>query len=124
SPEQRQLLLDIVADTPTGQHSLGRSADFHGAIGQSTDSHVLAVVIASMHHVLGWHAPGEQLSSSDIEATRQAHRRIAEAIRDGDGAAAADAMRVHVDEFERLLEEQGRLDEPIIPRTRWLQRGH
>ncbi|HZZ48472.1 MAG TPA: FCD domain-containing protein [Pseudonocardia sp.] len=121
TPGQRQEISALAEETsPTpGPTSLKRSPDFHAAIGQATNSRVLTVVLESMHQVLEWHTPTERLSSTDIAATVAAHGRIAAAIRDGDGKTAAQAMRVHVEEYERVLENQERLDQPIMHRSQW-----
>lgn len=118
---QRELLLAIVASDESLQDDLGRSPEFHGAVGDATNNGVYRTVMEALHHVLEWHAPGERLSREDVAATQRAHRRIAEAIMDGDGDVARRAMLRHLEGFEQVLEERGRLDEPIVSAARWIE---
>lgn len=119
TPEQRTWLGQLAAEYRGITRGLGRSAEFHGAIGECTNNTVLQLILAATHQVLEWHAPGERLSHDDIDATRRVHRRIAQAIAVGDGSAASRIMLRHLETFEKVLREQGRLDEPVVPRARW-----
>jgi GntR family transcriptional repressor for pyruvate dehydrogenase complex len=118
---QREWLLSIAGETRGRRHAaLEGSADFHGAIGQCSNNQVLEVVVSSMHHVLTWHTSGEDLSPDDIEATRQVHLKIATSIAQGNAKSAGRQMLSHLERFESILEDQGRLDEQIMPGSRWL----
>jgi len=120
TPEQRGWLSQLAAEYRGLPRGLGRSMEFHGAIGECTNNAVLLLILSATHQVLEWHAPGERLSHDDVDATRRVHRRIAQAIESGDAAAASRLMLRHLETFEKVLREQGRLDEPVVPRARWV----
>jgi DNA-binding GntR family transcriptional regulator len=56
------------------------------------------------HYVLAlriWHLALEQ--ATELDAAVQEHRALLVAIRDGDGARAAQVVRKHVDDFETAM---------------------
>lgn len=124
SDDQRTWLAEIAPRHYGVSDRFRQSAEFHGAIGACSNNGVYAVMLASLHDALEWHASEERLSHDDIEATQRAHVDIADAIVKGNATAAARRMRRHLEQFESVLEDQGRLDEPIIPRSRWRQSSH
>jgi GntR family transcriptional repressor for pyruvate dehydrogenase complex len=116
--DERNQLVALADDK--WQPNLGPSVDFHNAIGAYSHNDLVQVSIATMAHEFSWHAPGEGLAPSEAAKTIRAHRAIAHAIRDGDGERAHQAMCRHIEGFRTLLDRAGRLDEPIVPRGRWL----
>lgn len=117
--EQKKWLASIAPHHYGVQRGFDKSAEFHGAIGRCSNNGVYEVMLTALHDVLEWHSSGEKLSHDDIEATRRAHVSIAKAIVEGSADVAARRMRRHLEQFERVLAGQGRLDEPIVPRARW-----
>lgn len=120
SRAQCQVLVDIAEDG-AGQRSLGRSIEFHEAVGACSGNRLLEVAVNGLGVELAWHTPGEPLSESDIAGTHDAHRSIARAIAAGNEQRAARLMLGHIEEFERVLDKHGRLDQPIVPRERWMR---
>lgn len=122
TPEQRAYLMEIADEIRGLPPTLERAPEFHGALGVCSNNGVHQVVLAAMHRVIEWHSLSERLSDEDIEGTTRAHRAIARAIDKGDDKAAARLMNRHLESFESVLAEQGRLDQPIIPARHWQSR--
>jgi GntR family transcriptional repressor for pyruvate dehydrogenase complex len=118
--EQRGWLL-AVADATSRNGSWEPSVEFHEALAVCSNNEVLRLVIAMFEQELSWHVPGESLSEQDMQDTRRAHQSIARAVAAKDADRASGAMLRHLNQFERMLEANGRLDEPLLPRERWLQ---
>jgi DNA-binding FadR family transcriptional regulator len=97
--------------------------DFHVLVAQASGNALFHMILAALHDVLQWHVELESLSSNEWEQTQAAHERIARAIAAGDARKAESAMRRHLEQFKASMEEAGRLDAPIIPRSAW-RRGH
>ena len=119
--EQVRWLLEL-AEQPS-EPNLGPAVDFHDALGECSHNDLLRVSIAALVPELSWHVPGEALSPKDIAGTVRAHRALARAVESGDAERARAIMRRHIEEFRRVLERHGRLDQPIMPRERWLSRS-
>ena len=120
SDEQRGWLLALAeAGTPRSV-SWAPSVEFHEALGVCSNNEILRVVIAAFGQELTWHVPGEDLSEQDMADTRRAHRSIARAVAAGDADRASKAMLRHLQQFERVLAGKGRLDQPVLPKERWL----
>ncbi len=117
--EQKNWLASIAPHHQGVQPGFHQSAEFHGAIGRCSNNGVFEVMLTALHDALEWQSSDEKLSHDDIEATRRAHVSIAKAIVEGNADVAARRMRRHLEQFERVLAGQGRLDEPIVPRARW-----
>lgn len=116
--EQRGWLL-AVADATSQNGSWEPSVRFHEALAVCSNNEVLRLVIAMFEQELSWHVAGESLSELHMEETRRAHRSIARAVAAGNADRASSAMQRHLNQFERTLESDGRLDEPLLPRERW-----
>lgn len=119
TPEQREWLLGIAEEVPGGKVGLGRSVEFHEALGVCSNNEILRAVSAALGQELAWHTPREQLSAADLDHMQRAHRKIARAVVAGDVAGAERATLHHLDRFERILDERGRLDQPVMPRDWW-----
>jgi DNA-binding FadR family transcriptional regulator len=99
--------------------SSGPDLEFHRVLIGCSDNHLLRATLLAVQQLSDWHIPAEQLTERDIEAARQAHRRMALAIVRGDGEKAGRLMSSHLRSFEDVLCRLNRLDEPILPASRW-----
>lgn len=113
----------ILAMARTGMDDPEQPSDFHGELGRCAGNSIFSVLLAALHQVLEWHLRVETIGPQDVEATIDAHHRIAQAIHDGDPARAEMLMRKHLEAFRDLLAQHGRLDQPIVPRSSWRQAG-
>ena len=120
SDEQRGWLLALAEVGTSRSASWEPQVEFHEALGVCSNNEILRVVIAAFGQELTWHVPGEHLSEQDMADTLRAHRSIARAVAAGDADRASKAMLRHLQQFERVLAEKGRLDQPVLPKERWL----
>jgi DNA-binding FadR family transcriptional regulator len=111
--EQREKLLD---STMEADSSVPHSVQFHRQLGLATNNGFMSTMMTSMNQVLEWQTNSQELSPNDAHGTTSAHRRIAEAVSKGEEAKAARAMHAHLVEFMEVLDRQGRLDLPVVPR--------
>jgi len=118
--EERALLTRLASEP--SEPSLRPDVRFHNAIGEYSHNDLIHVSIAALAHELAWHAPGEGLTEHEFADTADAHRLLARAIQNGDGGRAKSVMHRHIEQFRLLLDRAGRLDQPIMPRNRWLPR--
>jgi GntR family transcriptional repressor for pyruvate dehydrogenase complex len=103
----------------TADDDSARATNFHGVLAECADNEILRVILVALHDVLDRHVRLEVIDEREVSTVVEVHRRIARAIMDGQPDAAERLMRRHLEAFEALLEEQGRLDQPIVPRSRW-----
>lgn len=96
-----------------------RAVNFHGVLADCADNEILRVILVALHDVLDQHVRLEVINEDEVSTVVEVHRRIARAIMEGQPDTAERLMRRHLEAFESLLEEQGRLDQPIVPRSRW-----
>jgi DNA-binding FadR family transcriptional regulator len=96
--------------------SVPHSVQFHRQLGLATNNGFMSTMMTSMNQVLEWQTNSQELSPNDAHGTTSAHRRIAEAVSKGEEAKAARAMHAHLVEFMEVLDRQGRLDLPVVPR--------
>jgi len=120
--EQKQWLSRI-ADDEARSGGVSHSVEFHDAIGICSNNEIFRVVISALREELSWHVSEERLSAADMAATSRAHGSVARAIQLGDATRAELGMRRHLEQFGKVLESHGRLDEAIIPRNRWLSKA-
>jgi GntR family transcriptional repressor for pyruvate dehydrogenase complex len=106
----------LLASTMEAADSVPHSVDFHRLLGDSTNNGFMSTMMTSMNQVLEWQTTSQELTATEQHETTSAHRSIAEAVSKGDEAKAARAMRTHLTEFMALLDRQGRLDLPVVPR--------
>jgi GntR family transcriptional repressor for pyruvate dehydrogenase complex len=117
TPEQRSILLDA---TSSAEHLSAREhVALHVQVAEATNNDLLRLVLNALQEVVGSHSARERLSEEDLRETAHAHRKIAEAIAKGQPNAAERAMRHHLARYEERMTEQGRIDEPIVPREDW-----
>lgn len=112
--DQRARLVAAAAPKDAAERST--AVDFHRLIGHATNNGFMRTILTAVHQVLEWETRGEMLDVAHDDDTRRAHQKIAAAISAGEPTKAENAMRSHLTEFRRVLETQGRLDEPIVPR--------
>lgn len=115
---QQERLMEATGRLYTGDVS-DSDLDFHRVLADCSGNALLRMVLIAVQHLSEWHIPAERLSSDDLEAARTSHRRTALAIVRGDADAAETTMTRHLRAFEQVLDSLGRLDEPIIPASRW-----
>lgn len=116
--EQQERLMEVTEHL--GSHGpCGSDLDFHRVLVGCSDNHLLRTTLLAVQQLSDWYIPEEQLTPHDLEAARTAHRRMALAIVRGDGEKAARVMATHLWAFDQVLERLGRLDEPILPASRW-----
>jgi GntR family transcriptional repressor for pyruvate dehydrogenase complex len=115
---QHEQLMEATESGNAGERT-GSELGFHSALLNCTSNELLRVTLTAVQRLSEWHIPMEHLGSEDIAGTQKAHRRIALAIVRGDSEAAASGMLVHLQSFEKVLRDLGRLDQPIIPREQW-----
>lgn len=114
--EQRAELLALTEpSSPRRGH-----AQFHAVLGECIQNELMRVILAALFRVVDWHAGLENVSETDVERAGRAHERIAAAVAARDADAARERMLTHLAAFEDVMREQGRLDEPILPRARWV----
>lgn len=108
---------DLVAAAarPNGD-TVPHSVAFHRLMGQATNNAFMSTILTAVYQVLEWQTDTQTLSDTEQSETVNAHVSIAAAILAGDGAKADHVMRVHLEEFRGVLERQGRLHQPIVPR--------
>lgn len=119
SEDQKKWLRDIAPEHYGVNGNWRDAVEFHGAIGRASNNGVYEILLTGLHDALEWHMSGETLSHDNVEDTRRIHIRIAEAITNGDAESASRRMLAHLQKFEEILAGEDRLDEPIIPRSRW-----
>ena len=116
SDEQRAQLQQVVE--PPDEH-VSERVDFHMLVAEISGNALYQLNLAVLHDLIEWHVRGERLTPRDVEETHSIHRKIAAAIVAGDSRSAERLMLRHLESFEQRMDEAGRLDEPIIPRSRW-----
>lgn len=114
TPEQREQLLK--ATRMIGGEPIPHSVNFHRELGAATNNGFMSTMLTAVYEVLEWQTNTQQLSSKQQAETNKAHLAIARAISNGNASRAERAMRSHIEEYTEVLGEQGRLDQPIIPR--------
>ncbi|CAN5626554.1 FadR/GntR family transcriptional regulator [soil metagenome] len=119
--EQRRWLLGVAEENL--EVGFDRSIEFHEVVGVCSNNGMMRVAIAALDQEIAWHLPHERLTEEDANETRSAHLAVAQAIATGDEHRARQTMARHLEKFEKVLEAQGRLDEAIVPRSRWLSRA-
>ena len=117
SEAARQRLVAFAEATPDDDPE--RSTDFHRELAECAGNELMRVMLVALHNVLDRHVRLEAIDERQVHASADVHRRIARAIMDGQPDAAERRMRRHLEAFEALLREQGRLEQPIVPRARW-----
>ena len=115
--EARRRLMAYAEATPDGDPE--RATDFHRELAECAGNEIMRVMLVALHNVLDRHVRLEAIDEREVTTVAEVHRRIARAIMDGEPDAAERRMRRHLEAFETLLREQGRLDQPIVPRSRW-----
>jgi GntR family transcriptional regulator, transcriptional repressor for pyruvate dehydrogenase complex len=117
--EQRQRLIELAGHREGAGYS--NEVDFHVMVAECAGNELVRALLAVPHDLLRMHLEGEAITEEDVREANDAHRAIARAIAAGDGDRARRAMQRHLESFETRMERQGRLDQPIVPRERWLR---
>jgi DNA-binding GntR family transcriptional regulator len=101
--EIAELLEELAAGGRNERELMELDERIHGAVYRAAHNDLLAATL-SQYYVLAlriWSMALEQ--AHELEEAVDAHRTLLEAIRDGDGARAADTMRAHVQNFEQAM---------------------
>lgn len=119
SDDQRERLSELAGHREGAGYS--NEVDFHILVAECAGNELVRALLAVPHDLLRMHLEGEAITDEDIREANDAHRAIARAIASGNGDRARRAMLRHLESFENRMERQGRLDQPIVPRERWLR---
>jgi GntR family transcriptional repressor for pyruvate dehydrogenase complex len=93
-----------------GDAGVDYDSAFHLSIARATGNHTLVKLVSALSDML---RPSRERSFEPDEAASLAiadHELILDALRDGDGQGAAEAMRRHLDRIERLITSTLRAD--------------
>lgn len=116
TPEQKQKLVEFAQDEPL---AAGDSA-FHDLLVDCVENDVLRAIMSAISRVVGWQTRVDDIPPDGVKAAGKAHAKIAAAILAGDGDTAAAVMLKHIEAFEKVMGQAGRLEGPILPRDRWV----
>lgn len=122
TPEQKMKIAETARST--GAPDISHQAKFHLAIAEGTNNELFRTILTALSEAVEWQASEESLEDSQLAGTDAAHDKISQAIAGGDSETAHRVMLKHITEFERVMGEQGRLTEAVIPRSRWRKRGN
>lgn len=119
--EQLERLLELAAHGPSGGYR--NEVAFHVELAECAHNEFVRVMMIVPHDLLWLHLGGEAITDDDVREANRAHLRISRAVAQGDGADASEAMRKHLESFRTRMGRLGRLDQPIVPKDRWLADG-
>jgi GntR family transcriptional repressor for pyruvate dehydrogenase complex len=116
TPEEAVLLHEAAQHH---DHDTQDRVDFHLLIGRLSHNAFFDMILSALDDVIAREVDFEPLTEEDNKATIRAHVKIAEAIASGDPRKAETSMRRHLERFAERMQEEGRLEAPIIPRAAW-----
>lgn len=114
--EAKATLRDLTSASSGGRGT----AQFHQVLAESVPDDLLRVVMCAVTRVTGWHAGLEHLTDVHVREAGDMHERIVAAVEQCDPTTASALMLRHLEAFESVMAHGGRLDEPILPRDRWI----
>ncbi|MEV7225535.1 MULTISPECIES: FCD domain-containing protein [Polymorphospora] len=117
--EQRDRLLRLADHDPHSGYS--NEIAFHELVAESAGNELMRVLLLVPYDLLRLHLDVEDITADDVGEANAAHKAIATFIADGDQQRAGRAMLKHVESFEEMMQRHNRLDQPIVPRERWLR---
>jgi len=101
--------------------------EFHLAIvGPAAANRVLRAIVRDIHELLVTSWARSHLTEEEIDEAFRQHRCVADAIASGDGAAAEEAMRVHVAwaaRTDREADDRGRAESRLRRSPEWERSG-
>ncbi len=112
---------EALARIEEGDHELAHVPDLHLLIARATGNGVLAIALNALHHPFSEHFRPTRIGHDEMALTSAAHAKIARLVRAGDADGARAAMQAHLDAYRDWLDQEGLLEEPIIPREVWGQ---
>ena len=121
SEDQRTRLVELAEHGPGDGYQ--NEVAFHVLLAECAGNELVRVLLMVPHDLLRLHLGGENITVEDVREANRAHHRISHAVASGDGADAARAMLRHLESFRDRMERLGRLQQPIVPRERWLKDG-
>lgn len=117
--EQRNRLIDLAGHDPHAGYD--NEIGFHVRVAECAGNELMRVLLVVPYDLLRLHLELEEISDADVQEANEAHLAIAKFIAAGDPTRAGRAMLKHLESFEQRMQRQGRLDQPIVPRERWLR---
>jgi GntR family transcriptional repressor for pyruvate dehydrogenase complex len=105
--EMERILEEQAKEIAAGKTGLGQDALFHAAIASAAHNQAITRVVHAIMDLLTQCREESLNTPGRPERSHQDHRRVLEAIRRRDEAAAANAMRDHVTAVEDLVLGQG-----------------
>ena len=117
---QRARLIELAGHHPGPGYR--NEIAFHVLVAECAANQVLRALLVVPHDLLRLHLEVDEIPDDAVEEANNAHLAIAKHISSGDQHRAGRAMLKHLESFEEMMQRQGRLDQPIVPRTHWLRR--
>lgn len=93
--------------------------DFHHLVASASGNSLLRVLHSVIEEIVRWHSAAEAFSPNDLAEVDRAHKIIAGHILGGRGERAEAAMLAHLAAYERRMDELSKLDDAVVPRSRW-----
>ncbi|WP_433046361.1 FadR/GntR family transcriptional regulator [Dactylosporangium sp. CS-033363] len=119
SDAQRERLLQLAGHDPHAGYA--NEIAFHQLVAECAGNELMRVLLVVPYDLLRLHLDVEDISSDDVSEANGAHAAIAKFIAAGDEPRAGRAMLKHLESFEDMMQRHNRLDQPIVPRERWLR---
>ncbi len=105
--ERWQLALEAAAQADDFQGFVAANLSWHIAVVRASHNELLVAFISAVSKPLFDATAGEGLDTKENSAAAiRAHRRVMDAIRDGDGESAERRMARHVDAYREQLDKQ------------------
>lgn len=116
---QRERLLHEAAQPlgSGGEHSTGR---FHDLLARATNNRVIDTAVAFLCPAIDLTMAPSLATKHDSSTTSAAHRKIARAVQAGDEAGAANAMLVHIEAYEKFMQDHELDQLAVLPPRQWL----
>jgi GntR family transcriptional repressor for pyruvate dehydrogenase complex len=101
--DMERILEEQAREIAAGRTGLGQDVQFHAAIASATRNQAITRVVHAIMDLLAQSREESLNTPGRPQRSHQDHRRVLQAIRRGDEAGAAEAMRDHVTGVERLV---------------------
>jgi len=96
------------------------SITFHNVLSESTGNEMFRVILAAVNRVVEWQTSLEGVPEREVMHAGDAHAAIAKAISLRQGSRASTLMLQHIQSYEKIMAERGRLSEATLPRELWI----
>lgn len=101
--EMERILEEQAKETAAGRTGLVQDSQFHAAIAAAAHNHAIMRVVHAIMDLLAQSREESLSTPGRPERSHQSHRRILDAIRRRDAAAAEEEMREHLTTVEELV---------------------